>query len=76
MGTRRERRRHFSAERDEMRDTIGLRDAADHLAAGADPTAFGSLTHAHAFLIERILPHEHAEETQLYPALARPARQR
>ena len=73
LGTRRERRRHFSAEHDEMRDTIGLlRDAADRLAAGADPTALDSLTRAHAFLIERILPHEHAEETQLYPALARP----
>ena len=56
-----------------MRDTIGLlRDAADRLAAGADPAALESLTRAHAFLIERILPHEHAEETQLYPALARP----
>ncbi len=65
--------RHFSAEHDEMRDTIGLlRDAADRLAAGADPSALESLTRAHAFLIERILPHERAEETQLYPALARP----
>ena len=65
--------RRFSAEHDEMRDTIGLlRDAADRLAAGVDPTALESLTRAHAFLIERILPHERAEETQLYPALARP----
>jgi heavy metal translocating P-type ATPase len=65
--------RHFSAEHDEMRDTIGLlRDTADRLAAGADTTALESLTRAHAFLVERILPHEHAEETQLYPALARP----
>jgi hypothetical protein len=31
-----------------------------------------SLTAVHALLAERILPHEHAEETQLYPALARP----
>lgn len=65
--------RQFSAEHDEMRDTIGLlRDAADRLAAGADPTALESLTRAHVFLIERILPHERAEEAQLYPALARP----
>ena len=65
--------RHFAAEHDEMRDTIGLlRDAADRLAAGADPTALESLRRAHAFLTERILPHERAEETQLYPALARP----
>lgn len=65
--------RHFSVEHDEMRDTIGLlRDAADRLAVGTGPTALESLTRAHAFLIERILPHEHAEETELYPALARP----
>ena len=65
--------RRFAAEHDELRDTIGsLRDAADRLAAGADPAALDSLTRAYAFLTERILPHEHAEETQLYPALARP----
>lgn len=65
--------RHFAAEHDELRDTIGLlRDAADQLAAGADPAALRSLARAHTFLTERILPHEHAEETQLYPALARP----
>ena len=27
---------------------------------------------AHAFLTDRVLPHEHAEDTQLYPALATP----
>ena len=65
--------RRFASEHDELRDTIGsLRDAADRLAAGADPAALESLTRAYAFLTERILPHERAEETQLYPALARP----
>ena len=73
VGRHREDVARFSAEHDELRDTIGLlRDAADRLAAGADPAALESLTRAHTFLIERILPHEHAEETQLYPALARP----
>lgn len=63
----------FAAEHDELRDTIGLlRDAADRLVAGADTTALEAVAHAHAFLTERILPHERAEETQLYPALARP----
>jgi hemerythrin-like domain-containing protein len=65
--------RRFAAEHDELRDTVGLlRDAADQLAAGADSAALTSLARAHAFLTERILPHEHAEETLLYPALARP----
>ena len=63
----------FSAEHDELRDTIGLlRDSADRLAAGPDAKALESLTAAHAVLVDRILPHELAEETQLYPALAHP----
>jgi len=63
----------FAAEHDELRDTIGLlRDSADRLAAGPDAAGLESLTAVHALLAERILPHEHAEETQLYPALARP----
>jgi len=65
--------RRFAAQHDELRDTIGLlRDSADRLAAGPDAAALESLTAAHALLTERILPHERAEETQLYPALARP----
>lgn len=65
--------RRFAAEHDELRDTIELlRDTADRLVVGTDAAALDSLTRAHAFLTERMLPHEHAEETQLYPALARP----
>ena len=65
--------RRFAAEHDELRDTLGLlRDSADRLAAGPDAAALESLITAHALLTDRILPHEHAEETQLYPALARP----
>jgi hemerythrin-like domain-containing protein len=65
--------RQFAAEHDELRDTVeSLRDAADQLVAGADAAALQSLTRAHAFLANRILPHEEAEETRLYPALARP----
>ena len=65
--------RRFAAEHDELRETIGLlRDAANRLAAGADPAALESLTQARSFLTDRILPHEHAEETLLYPALAHP----
>ncbi|HKP44001.1 MAG TPA: heavy metal translocating P-type ATPase [Mycobacterium sp.] len=65
--------RRFAAEHDELRDTVeSLRDAADQLVAGADAAALQSLTRAHAVLTDRILPHEEAEETRLYPALARP----
>jgi hypothetical protein len=57
---------------DELRDRIGLlRSAADQLVHGAD-TAMMALTKANSFLNEQILPHEHDEEAQLYPALARP----
>jgi heavy metal translocating P-type ATPase len=63
----------FSAEHDQLRDTIGLlRVAANRLAAGPDAAALAALTSVHALLTERILPHEKAEETQLYPALAGP----
>lgn len=66
--------RRFDAEHDELRDTIGLlRDAADLLAA-ADESALQAITRAHTALTQRILPHEHAEEAQLYPALAHPLR--
>jgi heavy metal translocating P-type ATPase len=65
--------RRFSAEHDELRDILGvLRDSADLLAAAADSTALQSLLTAHRLLVDRILPHEQAEETELYPALARP----
>jgi hemerythrin-like domain-containing protein len=63
----------FAAEHEELRDTLGLlRDSADRLAAGLDAVGLESLTAAHALLVDRILPHERAEESQLYPALARP----
>ncbi len=65
--------RRFAAEHDELRDTLALlRDSADRLAAAPDAAALESLITAHGLLTDRILPHERAEETQLYPALARP----
>ena len=65
--------RRFATEHDELRDTLGLlRSSADRLVSGPDAAALGSLVAAHTLLTDRILPHEHAEETQLYPALARP----
>lgn len=65
--------RRFSAEHDELRDALGLlRLSADGLAAGPDAAALESLRTVHRLLVDRILPHEQAEEAQLYPALARP----
>ncbi len=64
--------RRFASEHDELRDAIGLlRTTADGLVSG-DPSAFETLTRAHTFLTERLQPHERAEETQLYPTLAKP----
>ena len=65
----------FAAEHDELRDTIGLiRDSADRLVKGSDAAALQSVAATYALLNQRILPHEHAEETELYPALATPLR--
>lgn len=64
---------HFAAEHDELRDTLGqLREAADQLAATPDAKALQSLMSIRSLLSDRILPHELAEENELYPALARP----
>ncbi|NOQ00121.1 heavy metal translocating P-type ATPase [Mycolicibacterium sp.] len=65
--------RRFAAEHDTLRDALRmLREAADAVAAGAGPVALQSLSRAHAFLIHQLIPHERAEESQLYPALAGP----
>ena len=65
--------RRFDAEHDELRDAVDLlRDAADRLAAAPDQPALEAVGQAHTVLTERIIPHERAEETQLYPALAHP----
>lgn len=67
--------RRFSAEHEELRDTVdSLRETADQLVAGADAAALRSLTRTYTSLTDRILPHERAEEAGLYPALARPLR--
>jgi heavy metal translocating P-type ATPase len=65
--------RRFAIEHDQLRDTLGLlRDAADRVVAGADSAAVAAVARAHRFLTDEILPHEQAEETELYPALAHP----
>lgn len=61
----------FAAEHDDLRDVLdAVRDAADHLSDGAGPGGLAAVAEVHRLLTERLLPHEYAEEHQLYPALA------
>lgn len=63
----------FSAEHDSLSTTLPLlRDAANLLVAGSTPAALDAVRRAHRMLVDELLPHEHAEETELYPALAAP----
>lgn len=65
--------RRFSGEHDDLRDALTLlRDAADHVGGGPATSAMEAVARAHNFLTERLLPHEDAEQDELYPALARP----
>ncbi|MGH4030399.1 heavy metal translocating P-type ATPase [Actinomycetota bacterium Odt1-20B] len=61
----------FAAEHDDLQDVLeAVRDAADHLSDSPGPQALAAVEETHRLLSERLLPHEHAEEHQLYPALA------
>ncbi|MGY1782589.1 heavy metal translocating P-type ATPase [Geodermatophilus sp. SYSU D01036] len=63
--------RRFAGEHDEVREVLPLlRSAADALADGPSPDAVGALHRARSALVDRVLPHEHAEQTQLVPELA------
>ncbi len=63
----------FAAEHDVLRDALPLlRVAADQLATGGSPQSLVTLRAAHTALVERLLPHERAEEYELYPALVGP----
>ncbi|BBY73292.1 ATPase P [Mycolicibacterium parafortuitum] len=67
--------RGFAAEHDELREALAqIRDSADRLAQSPDEAALDSVRRTNRLLVERILPHERAEETALYPALASPLR--
>lgn len=46
-----------------------VRQAADALSTGPGPDADAAVRHAFELLVQDILPHEHAEESELYPAL-------
>jgi heavy metal translocating P-type ATPase len=65
--------RRFAGEHDRLADAFPLlRRAAGQLVAGPGPEALAALHRAHTYLVEQLLPHERAEETELYPALAEP----
>nr|WP_225980838.1 hemerythrin domain-containing protein [Micromonospora sp. B006] len=51
----------------------GLRDTADMVAIRPDdPACLPALREVHRRLVDEVLPHEAAEDRQLYPALAGP----
>ncbi|WP_369029737.1 MULTISPECIES: heavy metal translocating P-type ATPase [Streptomyces] len=61
----------FAAEHDDLQDVLeAVRSAADRLSDSAGPESLTAVAEAHRLLTERLLPHEYAEEHQLYPALA------
>ncbi|MGW2515510.1 heavy metal translocating P-type ATPase [Streptomyces sp. NPDC001617] len=61
----------FAAEHDDLQDVLeAVRGAADRLADSSGPQALKAVGDAHRMLTERLLPHEYAEEHELYPALA------
>ncbi|UIX35626.1 heavy metal translocating P-type ATPase [Streptomyces sp. GQFP] len=61
----------FAAEHNDLQDVLeAVRSAADRLSDGGGPQALAAVGEVHRLLTERLLPHEYAEEHQLYPALA------
>ncbi|MTD54603.1 heavy metal translocating P-type ATPase [Amycolatopsis pithecellobii] len=62
--------RRFSREHEELMPArAAVRQAADALTGGASLAADAAVRRAYRLLTERVLPHELAEETELYPAL-------
>ncbi len=65
--------RRFASEHGDLADVLdAVRDAADLLAADHGPQALAAARSVERLLADRLLPHEHAEEQELYPALAGP----
>ncbi|XVQ85929.1 hemerythrin domain-containing protein [Microbispora siamensis] len=65
--------RRFAAEHDDLADVLdAVRDAAGLLAIEHGPRVLGAVREVDRLLTERLLPHEYAEEHELYPAPAGP----
>lgn len=61
----------FVREHDQLQAArASVRQAADALSRGPSPSADAAVRRAFDLLVQDILPHEHAEDSQLYPALA------
>ncbi|MFE7379152.1 heavy metal translocating P-type ATPase [Streptomyces zhihengii] len=61
----------FADEHHDLQDVLdAVRDAADRLSVTPGAPALAAVEEAHRLLVERLLPHEYAEEHELYPALA------
>ena len=64
--------RRFSGEHLQLRaDLERIRDAGDALGGEPPTQALSKVRAVHRFLVEELLPHEEAEDTELYPVLAR-----
>jgi soluble P-type ATPase len=64
--------RRFRGEHETIRAAIEqLRSAADALGTGSPGAAMDQARQVRRLLVERVEPHERAEETELYPALDR-----
>ncbi|MFF3518109.1 heavy metal translocating P-type ATPase [Streptomyces sp. NPDC002573] len=62
----------FATEHDDLRDALdAIREAAGLLTMDSGPRALAAVREIDRLLTERLLPHEHAEEHELYPALNR-----
>ncbi len=60
----------FASEHDDLRDTLdAMRTAAEMLSTDEGPQDLAAVHRVDRQLTERLLPHEFAEEHQLYPAL-------
>ncbi|GAA4206058.1 heavy metal translocating P-type ATPase [Microbispora amethystogenes] len=65
--------RRFAAEHDDLADVLdAVRDAASLLTVEHGPRVLDAVREVDRLLTERLLPHEYAEEHELYPALAGP----
>ncbi|ALO98893.1 Cation-transporting ATPase [Streptomyces hygroscopicus subsp. limoneus] len=61
----------FASEHNDLQDVLeAVHSAADRLSDGPGPQALAAVEEAHQLLTDRLLPHEYAEEHELYPALA------
>jgi len=64
--------RRFSGEHLQLRgDLERIRDAGDALGDEPPAQALTKVRAVHGFLVEEVLPHEEAEDSELYPVLAR-----